>query len=135
MADAATMFTPTGATKKIAEETAQMVADQALKHSAQARSRTHVEYPESSARTEPSPAESGQRSHPSTPAEQREDQAARIQEVTDKQRDRASKEAQSASQRSDPSGGHDSDHGNSHDRGGKSTKKQKTSKKHRKEQK
>ncbi|MCV7211176.1 Hint domain-containing protein [Mycolicibacterium canariasense] len=102
---------------------------------AQARSRTHVEYPESSARTESSPAESGQRSRPSTPAEQREDQAARVQEVTDKQRDRASKEAQSASQRSDPSGGHDSDHGNSHDRGGKKTKKQKTSKKHRKGQK
>ncbi|MDX1870586.1 polymorphic toxin-type HINT domain-containing protein [Mycolicibacterium sp. 120266] len=32
LADAATMFTPTGAAKKIAEETAEVVAEQALKH-------------------------------------------------------------------------------------------------------
>ncbi|SCX34163.1 Hint domain-containing protein, partial [Mycolicibacterium fluoranthenivorans] len=98
---------------------------------AELRSRTHVEYPESSSTAESAPTEAGQASRPSTPAEQREDQAARVEAVTDEQRDRAGKVAQSASQRSDSSSKHNSDHGS----GSKKSKKQRTSKKHRKGQK
>ncbi|MFL0289902.1 Hint domain-containing protein [Mycobacterium sp. SMC-18] len=102
---------------------------------AQMRSRTHVEYPAPSSMSESSPTESGQGTRPSNPAEQREDQAARMQSATDKQRSRASTDAESASQRSDSSAGRNSEHHSSHDRGGKKSKNQKTSKKRRKGQK
>lgn len=102
---------------------------------AQMRSRTHVEYPGPSAMSESSPTESGRGTRPSNPAEQREDQAARMQSATDKQRSRASADAESASQRSDSSAGRNSEHHSSHDRGGKKSKNQKTSKKRRKGQK
>lgn len=95
------------------------------------RSRTHVPFPPPSSTVESATTEARRVSRPSTPTEQREDQAARVQAVTDEQRERASNEAQSASQRSDFSGEHNSGHGT----GGKKSKKQRTSKKQRKGQK
>jgi len=102
---------------------------------AQMRSRTHVEYPGPSSMAESAPTEIGRGPRPSTPAEQREDQAARMQAAADKQRNRASVDAQPTTQRSDSSGGRSSEHHSSRDRGGKKSKNQKTSKKRRKGQK